>query len=254
MPLALGVQYITSTSQALQAPPWNLVMVGSILLTLPMIRCTTSASGTCTRWTSAAEARGSSESANTTWAAASSSMPAASGSTGGRELLLCASLFYFRLPREQWRARLEQVRASGYTCVDVYLPWNFHETGTRPLVLRRAPGRRRLPGPRARSSACTSSPGRARTSARSGTAARCRPGSASTPKYGSGRTSRASSPRWRPGSTRRCRSLPSASTRRRPGDHGAAGERAGLLRLRGSHRLPRPPCATRRSTTASPCR
>jgi multiple sugar transport system permease protein len=37
IPLALGVQYITSTSQALQAPPWNLVMVGSILLTLPMI-------------------------------------------------------------------------------------------------------------------------------------------------------------------------------------------------------------------------
>jgi multiple sugar transport system permease protein len=37
MPLALGVQYITTTSAALQAPPWNLVMVGSILLTLPMI-------------------------------------------------------------------------------------------------------------------------------------------------------------------------------------------------------------------------
>ena len=37
MPLALGVQYITSTSHAMQAPPWNLVMVGSILLTLPMI-------------------------------------------------------------------------------------------------------------------------------------------------------------------------------------------------------------------------
>jgi multiple sugar transport system permease protein len=37
MPLALGVQYITSTSQALQAPPWNSVMVGSILLTVPMI-------------------------------------------------------------------------------------------------------------------------------------------------------------------------------------------------------------------------
>lgn len=43
------------------------------------------------------------------------------------DLLLCASLFYFRLPREQWQARLEQVRASGYTCIDVYLPWNFHE-------------------------------------------------------------------------------------------------------------------------------
>ncbi len=46
----------------------------------------------------------------------------------GPRVVLCASLFYFRLPREQWRARLEQVRASGYTCVDVYLPWNFHET------------------------------------------------------------------------------------------------------------------------------
>ncbi|MFF7737275.1 beta-galactosidase [Streptomyces sp. NPDC007984] len=47
---------------------------------------------------------------------------------GDPQLVLCASLFYFRLPREQWRARLAQVRASGYTCVDVYLPWNFHET------------------------------------------------------------------------------------------------------------------------------
>jgi multiple sugar transport system permease protein len=37
MTLALGVQYLLSTSQAMQAPPWNLVMVGSILLTLPMI-------------------------------------------------------------------------------------------------------------------------------------------------------------------------------------------------------------------------
>ncbi|TPQ19221.1 beta-galactosidase [Streptomyces sporangiiformans] len=50
------------------------------------------------------------------------------GTEDGPRVVLCASLFYFRLPREQWRARLEQVRASGYTCVDVYLPWNFHET------------------------------------------------------------------------------------------------------------------------------
>ena len=57
---------------------------------------------------------------------------------GWPELLLCASLFYFRLPREQWQARLEQVRASGYTCVDVYLPWNFHEV---------APGRWDFDGP-----------------------------------------------------------------------------------------------------------
>jgi hypothetical protein len=46
---------------------------------------------------------------------------------GRPRTLLCASLFYFRLPREQWRERLSQVRASGYTCIDVYLPWNFHE-------------------------------------------------------------------------------------------------------------------------------
>ncbi|WP_051815318.1 carbohydrate ABC transporter permease, partial [Glycomyces tenuis] len=37
MPLALGLQYMTSTSNAMQLPPWNLVMVGSIILTLPMI-------------------------------------------------------------------------------------------------------------------------------------------------------------------------------------------------------------------------
>ncbi|MET8975379.1 carbohydrate ABC transporter permease [Streptomyces sp. NPDC004539] len=37
MPLSLGVQYIVSTSAAMQAPPWNLVMVGSILLAAPMV-------------------------------------------------------------------------------------------------------------------------------------------------------------------------------------------------------------------------
>jgi len=47
---------------------------------------------------------------------------------GREEALLCASLFYFRLPREVWRARIEQVRATGYRAIDVYLPWNFHET------------------------------------------------------------------------------------------------------------------------------
>ncbi|AEE47735.1 glycoside hydrolase family 35 [Cellulomonas fimi ATCC 484] len=46
---------------------------------------------------------------------------------GQEQVLLCASLFYFRLPRETWADRLAQVRASGYTVIDVYLPWNFHE-------------------------------------------------------------------------------------------------------------------------------
>ncbi|WP_217700797.1 beta-galactosidase [Krasilnikoviella flava] len=46
---------------------------------------------------------------------------------GEEKVLLCASLFSFRLPREEWAARLAQVRATGYDAVDVYVPWNFHE-------------------------------------------------------------------------------------------------------------------------------
>ena len=42
--------------------------------------------------------------------------------------LLCASLFYFRLPRECWEERMEQLRMCGYNCIDVYIPWNFHES------------------------------------------------------------------------------------------------------------------------------
>lgn len=47
---------------------------------------------------------------------------------GAEQVHLCASLFYFRVPREAWADRLAQVAASGYTLVDVYVPWNFHET------------------------------------------------------------------------------------------------------------------------------
>lgn len=46
---------------------------------------------------------------------------------GREEVLLSASLFYFRIPRELWLPRLEQVKATGYRVIDVYLPWNFHE-------------------------------------------------------------------------------------------------------------------------------
>ncbi|WP_178019100.1 beta-galactosidase [uncultured Paenibacillus sp.] len=42
-------------------------------------------------------------------------------------ILLCASLFYFRIPPELWQERLEQVKEAGYNCIDVYFPWNFHE-------------------------------------------------------------------------------------------------------------------------------
>ncbi|WP_308638022.1 beta-galactosidase [Paenibacillus silvisoli] len=46
---------------------------------------------------------------------------------GQAEIILCASLFYFRNPRAHWRERLEQVKASGYNAIDVYFPWNYHE-------------------------------------------------------------------------------------------------------------------------------
>ncbi len=45
---------------------------------------------------------------------------------GKREILLCASLFYFRIPAELWRDRVRKLRLSGYNCADVYFPWNYH--------------------------------------------------------------------------------------------------------------------------------
>ena len=48
---------------------------------------------------------------------------------GGKyRVLLCASCFYFRLPREEWRERARRLKKAGYTCADVYFPWNYHET------------------------------------------------------------------------------------------------------------------------------
>ncbi|GIQ66117.1 hypothetical protein PACILC2_46850 [Paenibacillus cisolokensis] len=47
---------------------------------------------------------------------------------GGEPLiLLCASLFYFRIPRLLWKERMEQLKAIGYNSIDVYFPWNYHE-------------------------------------------------------------------------------------------------------------------------------
>ncbi|NIK79633.1 beta-galactosidase [Paenibacillus castaneae] len=44
------------------------------------------------------------------------------------QILLCASLFYFRIPRALWKERMEQLKAFGYNSIDVYFPWNYHET------------------------------------------------------------------------------------------------------------------------------
>lgn len=46
---------------------------------------------------------------------------------GVSRMLLCASVFYFRIPRELWRERLETLSKLGYNAVDVYFPWNYHE-------------------------------------------------------------------------------------------------------------------------------
>jgi beta-galactosidase len=45
-----------------------------------------------------------------------------------RTTLLCSSLFYFRIPEGLWEDRLRKIHAAGYNCIDVYFPWNFHET------------------------------------------------------------------------------------------------------------------------------
>ncbi|MBO4207003.1 ABC transporter permease subunit [Micromonospora echinofusca] len=37
MPLALGIQVLSATSSGAQSPPWNLVMVGALILILPMV-------------------------------------------------------------------------------------------------------------------------------------------------------------------------------------------------------------------------
>lgn len=42
-------------------------------------------------------------------------------------IVLCGSVFYFRIPRALWQDRLNKIKAAGYNCIDVYFPWNYHE-------------------------------------------------------------------------------------------------------------------------------
>jgi len=42
--------------------------------------------------------------------------------------ILCSSLFYFRIPKGLWKDRLRKVKGAGYNAIDVYVPWNYHET------------------------------------------------------------------------------------------------------------------------------
>ncbi len=47
---------------------------------------------------------------------------------GEYRTLLASSLFYFRIPQERWEERMHLLRAAGYHAIDVYFPWNYHET------------------------------------------------------------------------------------------------------------------------------
>lgn len=46
---------------------------------------------------------------------------------GEYKILICASLFYFRIPSELWHDRIKKIKKLGYNCVEIYFPWNYHE-------------------------------------------------------------------------------------------------------------------------------
>lgn len=47
---------------------------------------------------------------------------------GSCQVILASSLFYFRIPQERWEQRMKLLKAAGYNAIDVYFPWNYHET------------------------------------------------------------------------------------------------------------------------------
>lgn len=42
-------------------------------------------------------------------------------------IILCGSLFHYRIPHHLWEDRMRKIKRAGYNCIDVYFPWNFHE-------------------------------------------------------------------------------------------------------------------------------
>ncbi|MGP9603572.1 MULTISPECIES: beta-galactosidase [unclassified Brachybacterium] len=46
---------------------------------------------------------------------------------GAPTVVLCSSVFPFRIPRQQWDHRLQLVAESGYGMIDLYVHWGFHE-------------------------------------------------------------------------------------------------------------------------------
>ncbi len=47
---------------------------------------------------------------------------------GTYHILLVSSLFYFRIPALRWDERMKELKSAGYNAIDVYFPWNYHET------------------------------------------------------------------------------------------------------------------------------
>ncbi|HOX28311.1 MAG TPA: beta-galactosidase, partial [bacterium] len=41
--------------------------------------------------------------------------------------MLSGAMHYFRVPKQQWRDRLEKMREAGINTIDTYIPWNWHE-------------------------------------------------------------------------------------------------------------------------------
>ena len=50
-----------------------------------------------------------------------------SSAAGPPVQLRSGEFHYFRVPRKDWSARLEDVRAAGLNAVSIYVPWNWHE-------------------------------------------------------------------------------------------------------------------------------
>ena len=46
---------------------------------------------------------------------------------GKRITLISGDIHYFRIPRDQWRDRLEKLKAQGANCVSTYIPWMLYE-------------------------------------------------------------------------------------------------------------------------------
>ncbi len=46
---------------------------------------------------------------------------------GKRVFLNCATIHYFRMPKEEWREILVKAKLAGMNCIDTYFAWNIHE-------------------------------------------------------------------------------------------------------------------------------